>query len=172
MTASIPAGAAAGDRVMYDREHAILAQLFSDSKNMDFLREKAKQGVADAQFCLGVAYQYGHGVKQDEEEAVRWYAKAAEQGLLNAIQHMAYAYRTGHGVSRDDKEAMKWYRLAAEQGDAEGQYYLGIGYASGHGVEKDAEQAKDWLWKAVQQGYQAAVDAFDFLTQNQEKPNE
>jgi TPR repeat protein len=44
-------------------------------------QKAAKQGHAEAQYRLGVAYVYGKGVPQDYAEAVRWYRKAADQGL-------------------------------------------------------------------------------------------
>ena len=44
----------------------------------------AEQGVADAQFNLGVMYKNGRGVLQDDKEAVKWYTKAAEQGDAGA----------------------------------------------------------------------------------------
>ena len=44
------------------------------------LQAKADQGVASAQFNLGLIYLEGQGVPQDGAEAVRWYRLAAEQG--------------------------------------------------------------------------------------------
>ena len=40
----------------------------------------AEQGDVDAQYNLGLYYQYGRGVEQNSKKAVEWYAKAAEQG--------------------------------------------------------------------------------------------
>ena len=40
----------------------------------------AEQGLAMAQYNLGVMYAKGEGVTQDNEQAVAWYRKAAEQG--------------------------------------------------------------------------------------------
>jgi len=45
----------------------------------DALRVLAEQGNADAQFTLGVMYDNGRGVPQDDTEAVRWYRLAADQ---------------------------------------------------------------------------------------------
>ncbi len=44
----------------------------------------AKQGHAKAQHNLGVMYENGQGVPQDDAEAVKWYHKAAEQGHATA----------------------------------------------------------------------------------------
>ena len=41
----------------------------------------AKQGDADAQCKLGLMYKNGHGVKQSDSDAIRWFGMAAKQGL-------------------------------------------------------------------------------------------
>ncbi|MDO9914553.1 sel1 repeat family protein, partial [Glaesserella parasuis] len=43
-------------------------------------KELAEQGIALAQFNLGLMYSKGRGVNQDYHQAVKWYQKAAEQG--------------------------------------------------------------------------------------------
>ena len=40
----------------------------------------AEQGDADAQTNLGVMYDNGQGVPQDDKTAVKWFTLAAEQG--------------------------------------------------------------------------------------------
>ena len=44
----------------------------------------AEQGVADAQFNLGVMYEDGNGVHEEEVQAENWYRLAAEQGHREA----------------------------------------------------------------------------------------
>lgn len=41
-------------------------------------RRRAEQGDARAQFGLGLMYDAGQGVPQDDSEAAKWYRKAAE----------------------------------------------------------------------------------------------
>ena len=38
----------------------------------------AEQGHADAQFNLGSMYEYGEGVPEDNNTAVKWYSLAAD----------------------------------------------------------------------------------------------
>ncbi len=47
---------------------------------VDAQRTRAEAGDAEAQFNLGVRYDVGRGVPEDDVEAVRWYRLAAEQG--------------------------------------------------------------------------------------------
>jgi TPR repeat protein len=44
----------------------------------------AEQGIADAQFNLGLMYSTGQGVPQDNKTAVKWWKLAAEQGDAEA----------------------------------------------------------------------------------------
>ena len=76
----------------------------------------AKQGVAFAQYNLGVMYANGQGVPQNYKTAVKWYRLAAEQGKSSAQYNLGLMYDNGKGVPQDYKTAVKWYRLSAEQG--------------------------------------------------------
>lgn len=77
----------------------------------------AEQGLAAAQYSLGVAYDTGDGVRQNHSEAVKWYRKAAEQGHARAQNNLGACYGRGEGVPQNYAEAIKWYRMAASQGD-------------------------------------------------------
>ncbi len=54
---------------------------FQGSRQRWRYRLAADQGDADAQFNLGIMYENGRRVPQDETEAVRWYRLAADQGF-------------------------------------------------------------------------------------------
>ena len=74
----------------------------------------AEQGDAKAQYNLGVMYRKGHGVPQNDAEAVKWYRKSAEQGDAHAQFNLGFMYNNGKGVPQNDAEAAKWYRKAAD----------------------------------------------------------
>ena len=76
-------------------------------------RPLAKQGVADAQYNLGVMYGEGLGVPQDYAKAVGWWRKAAEQGHATAQYNLGVAYHNGEGVPQNYAQAHMWYNLAA-----------------------------------------------------------
>ena len=78
-------------------------------------RKAAEQGNADAQYNLGVMYDHGRGVPQDDAEAVGWYRKAAEQGYAKAQFNLGNMYITGLGVPLDYAQAHMWYNLAASR---------------------------------------------------------
>ena len=73
-------------------------------------RAAAEQGDAGAQYNLGVMYDNGAGVPEDDAAAVRWYRLAAEQGLARAQNNLGVMYDNGAGVPEDDAEAVRWYR--------------------------------------------------------------
>jgi TPR repeat protein len=84
----------------------------------------AEHGHALAQCNLGVLYEAGKGVMQDDGEAVRWYRLAAEQGNSGGQNNLGRMYEEGRGVPRDSSEALGWYRKAAAQGNTQAQANL------------------------------------------------
>lgn len=124
--------------------------------------DSAEQGVADSQNILGYMYNYGHGVKQDNIQALTWYRKAAEQGCKMAQETLGFSYLYGiDGVNPDYAEAANWYRKAAEHGDTDAQSnldftynHIGWLYESGSfGVKQDFAEAAVWYRKAAERGH-------------------
>ena len=76
------------------------AQL-SQGNDLNSLKIRAEQGDADAQYILGVMYDNGEGVPQNEQEAMKWWHKAAEQGVAEAQFRIGWAYDFGDGVTED-----------------------------------------------------------------------
>ncbi len=87
-------------------------------------RPLAEQGDARAQFNLGVMYEKGRGVPQDDKIALKWFTLAAEQGYARAQHNLGLMYDKGEGVPQDYKTAVKWYELATEQGKSSAQNNL------------------------------------------------
>jgi uncharacterized protein len=80
-------------------------------------RTKAEQGDAEAQCNLGVCYDNGDGVPEDDAEAVKWYRKAADQGYALAQYNLGVCYANGDGVPQDDAAAYMWLNLSHAQGN-------------------------------------------------------
>ena len=81
------------------------------------VRPMSEKGYPFAQFNLGVLYDQGKGVPQDNAQAMQWYQKAAEQGLPQAQINLGIMYEEGQGVPVDNVRAYFWYTLADSQGD-------------------------------------------------------
>ena len=116
----------------------------------------------EEQFRLGVMYDMGEGVPEDNAEAVKWYRLAAEQGHVEAQHDLGVMYKRGEGVPQDYTEAAKWYRLAAEQGHVTAQANLGLMCYEGKGVPSDLILSYAWvnLAAAKDSKYQEVIELF------------
>ena len=76
----------------------------------------AEQGNASAQYNLGLMYDKGQGVPQDDKTAVKWYRLAAKQGDADAQYNLGVMYHEGKGVIQDNVYAHIWWNIAASQG--------------------------------------------------------
>jgi TPR repeat protein len=112
----------------------------------------AEQGDAKAQLQIGYQYEFGEGVRQSHDEAVRWYRKSADQGNPVAQNNLGKMYEDGIGVREDWAKAVRWYRKSAEQGYPEGQFSLGRAYQFGLAVPQNRQEAIRWFDKAGDQG--------------------
>ena len=119
-------------------------------------RPLAEQRNAAAQFNLGLMYEHGRGVPQDDMEAVKWYRLSAEQGYAGSQNSLGLMYLNGRGVAQDYKEAVRWFRMAVEQGHAGAQTSLGFMYDKGLGVPQDDKEAVKWFRLSAEQGYAKA----------------
>ena len=129
---------------------------FAASK-IEKLKKAAETGNPRDQLMLAAAYDWGQGVKQDYNEAAKWYAKAAEQGLAEAQNALGSLYQSGEGVSRDYKKAVELYKKAAGQGYDPAISSLGYMYDLGLGVEQDDVKAVELYKKAADQGHLQAM---------------
>ena len=127
------------------------------------LRPLAEQGVASAQYYMGVMYRNGQGVVQDYKTAVKWWRLSSEQGDSLAQYNLGVMYNNGDGVVQNYKEAMKWWKLSAEQGIADAQYGLGWMYDRGEGVLQDIVLAHMWFNIAASNDHEKAHENRDNL---------
>jgi hypothetical protein len=108
-------------------------------------RPLAEEGDARAQSVLGLLYYGGHGVPQDDAEALNWFRRAADQDDVVAELNLGVMFSEGRGAPQDQAEAVKWLRRAADLGDARAQFNLGLLYAEGEGGEPDNVSAHMWF---------------------------
>jgi TPR repeat protein len=134
-----------------------------------FERATAK-GHSNAQFNLGLMYQWGEFVTKNEETglnhiqtALSWLKTAADAGNSVAQCNIGVCHIYGYGVDKDEKQAFKWLKQSAEQEYAQAQFNVGACYARGEGVERDEKQAFKWLKQSAEQGEAAAQLAFGGL---------
>jgi len=121
------------------------------------LEPLARSGNALAQVRLGMLHYHGHGVRESDAEAMRWYERAARQGLAEGQYLLANMYAYGLTTLAPDQDpnrlAATWYFEAARQGHREAQYSLGILFLTGTGVVTSTGEALKWIERAAAQGH-------------------
>lgn len=113
----------------------------------------AEQGIAKAQYNLGVIYERGRGVQQSQKVAFEWYEKAAEQSFANAQYNLGVMYTNGRGTKQSLNRAFELYEKAASQGHEMAQFNLGVAFHNGRGVKQNIVEAVKYYEKAAMQGH-------------------
>lgn len=96
----------------------------------------------------GRGAEYGFkNIRDDRDEAARWWIRAAEAGNTRAMIDLAEFFGRGRSyrsLPADKAQAHYWYRRAAEAGDEEGVRVLAYHYCYGTGVPRDRKEARKW----------------------------
>jgi len=92
------------------------AQIEEEKKAFAETKGKAESGNAAAQYNLGVMYDKGEGVGEDDKEAAKWYRLAADQGDADAQCNIGVLYAQGRGVLEDYVTSYAWLNIAAANG--------------------------------------------------------
>ena len=108
---------------------------------------KAEQGLAKAQYNLGLRYSNGQGVLHDDKEAVKWYTKAAEQNDAGAQSVLGIMYHYGKGVPQDYVMAHMYFNIASVSGDKDAikGRYLVEEQMTRYQLEKAQDLAREWM---------------------------
>jgi TPR repeat protein len=114
----------------------------------------AEGGDAVAQSILGIMYQNGFGVVQDNQKAYGLLLKAAVIGDIDIANYqLGWTLLKGQpGVENSQAKGAAYIRRAAEQGLAVAQLGLGRMYSDGIVFERDYKKAEKWLRLAAEQG--------------------
>ena len=118
-------------------------------------------------YNLAAMYQAGHGVKANEDEALRWYTYAANQKNVYAISALAAIYHTGKGVEKDPAKALEYYKEAAQMGYLPAEVALAGMYETGEGDStKGPTEAAIWYARAAKKGNAKAQDRLGYFYEN------
>lgn len=124
----------------------------------------AKSGHLGAQVALGRAYEFGEGVAQDGDRAVKWYETAAAKKSLEAQEELGRAYAQGVAFPRDYVKSVAWFSAASDRGSPVAQHALGVEYLLGWGVSRDDARGAELVRQAAEAGNVAAQTAMGDLT--------
>ncbi len=95
-------------------------------KALEKLVPLAEQGHASAQYNLGVMYEWGNGVTQNDSIAIKWYKLSAERSHKDAQNNLGAMYSKGEGTDRDFIEALKWFIISEKNGSEGGRKNIEI----------------------------------------------
>lgn len=116
----------------------------------------AAAGDGRAARYVGVLYDTGEGVAQDQATALLWYQRAAALGDVAGMFNAAVCFDAGRGTARDPAAAARWYRRAAAHRFGRAEYNLALMTADGDGVRRDPQAAARLFLAASQDGIDAA----------------
>jgi TPR repeat protein len=129
---------------------------------LQWYRQAADGGNADAMFNLGSFHMLGLGVPVDYQAAMRWFRAAADRGDVRAMNQIGALYGEGKGVQRDYAEALRWIRKAADDGEPTAMNNVGRFYRDGRGVPPDYAEAIRWFRQAAERGNTEAMVSIGF----------
>ncbi|CAF3202221.1 unnamed protein product, partial [Rotaria sp. Silwood2] len=144
-----------------------------------------KMFPSEADVVRGHKYEHGDiDVKQDYEQAAKYFAKAARQGNTEGMYNLARLTDNGLGVKKDHNEAFKLYKQAAAQspqhpilkgvrntGVAEAEHALALKYMEGIVVHKNLSVATMWYQRAIDHGSPTAANNLAIMYQHGEGVN-
>jgi TPR repeat protein len=135
----------------------------NEARALSLFLSAANNGSAEAQFEVGLCYEFSCGAVEDFEDAFRWYLLSANHGNREAECRVGVMYQLGRGVKKDINEAFKWYTLSAGHGFHGGQFRLAELYNSGEGVTQSSKKALKWYKLAAEQGNAEAQAKVGFM---------
>lgn len=147
----------AAEQGIHDALYEIGTLYYNYGKNLSeavkWFREASAKGCEYADGSLGRCYEFGHGVKQDYTEALKYYRKAADEyNDLSAKEKLGEFYMKGMGTEPNMKEALKWYNSVKDRLDVKIQLKLGECFEKGIDIEQDMKKAVEWYTLAAQKG--------------------
>ncbi len=120
-----------------------------------WLNIAAMENYADAQYALGLCCYTGKGVKQNLNEAFRYFSKAEKNGNREACAYLGNCLYKGEGTEKNIAEAVGYLEKAAISGNADAQYNLANCLLKEE--NKDIEKGVFWLKKAAESGVASAM---------------
>lgn len=125
--------------------------------------QAAKAGSILGMNEMGVRYQKGTGIRQDNVAAVGWFALACQHGLPAAYVNLGNCYEVGNGVLQDYDKAGSHYAAAAKQGFAPAEFLLAQLLETGRGTTPNLVNAYILYSRAASANFAGAADRRDAL---------
>lgn len=128
-------------------------------KAVEMLQLASENGNPDAQWELGLMYEYANHIAQDQSKALDLYRRSAESGSPIGLYLVAHCYQHGIVVEEDHAISDSLYAKSfdelmqlAPQEDIYVLNFVGSAYYWGDGVEVDREKAFEYYLTSAQKG--------------------
>ncbi len=119
---------------------------------LSLLSDAAELGEKEAQFYLGLMYDWGRGINQNSAKAAEWFHKSAAQGFLLAENLLGSYYVQGRGVEQNIDKGIELMEKAAAGGIVYAYNYLGDVYFQDKYGRKNLPKAVSYWKQAADQG--------------------
>ena len=130
-------------------------------KNATKWFERCSNRYSSCSFYIGLSYDQGYGVAEDNAKAIEWYTKSAENnGYTPAARNLAWMYENGEGTAIDKKKAFYWMSQAEKSQLIKGVTTAELGryYLYGIGTGKNTKKAYDLLNRVAKSNEYAAYN--------------
>jgi hypothetical protein len=115
-------------------------------------------GTGDQCRRLGMAYQFGNTVPQDEARATELFDKACALNNPFGCVSAGQSYEYHHGVPKDDAKAASFYKRACDMGYVGGCLNYGIMLENGRGVPADLDAAANYYEQGCRDGIKVGCE--------------
>lgn len=144
------------DEIAITDGRVLVGQVLGDIALSDIVAA-ANGGNSTAQYIVGLAYQHGIGVEEDEATAVEWFSMSSAQDSPAGTTSLAYMLTFEQ--FQDLPRALALFRAASDQGYAKAKSQLGYYLITGELGQEDQDQAVALFREASQAGHVFATYA-------------
>jgi hypothetical protein len=131
-----------------------------DQLRPDDLRQSCQAGNAQGCVLLGVDYEEGEGVEQDDKQAVAFFERACDLRFAEGCLRVGFFYETGAGIEhKDAAKAAFFYHAACEAGNANACFLLAVMLHRGRDVPRDDARALALYRKACSMQFSRACES-------------
>lgn len=127
------------------------------AKAMKIFYRLAEEGRLSAMHSIAHSHLYGiAGVKQDYNEAFKWFSRGAAGGCPQAMYHLGLCNAEGYGTPKNPELALDWWKKSADHGDEDSTFRVGDCYERGFGTKANRAEAIKWYRRAAADGQEEA----------------
>lgn len=145
-----------------DEDRLALAKMYYEGEGTDvsygmayqMFNSLANMGEVESNGYLGMMYEKGQYVTQDENLALSYYEKGTSIAWIEKKRNALSDAFKERELDRQISENL----AKAKAGDPKAQFFIGVCYFKGYRTTQSYMMAKEWFEKAAAQGYIAAMN--------------